>query len=500
MKFSRILAVGLCFFLFHAAKASSILCVNLNSTNPSPPYADWNTAATNIQDAVDVANAGDFVVVSNGVYSFGNRQISNSLNRVVVTNAITLQSVNGRDTTIIDGGKSERCIYLSGGAKLDGFTLINGAAGNKEGGGAFCESTNALIVNCLIVSNSSAYGGGVIYGCLSNCNISFNNSSGSGGGAESCLLNNCSLSNNLAGLFGGGVSGLSTLNNCILFGNVAQNGGGGAYVSTLNNCLVINNKSFSSTSASGTQGCADNNCTICSNAFPFAVGVEVFPSAVLTNTLNNCIIYYNTLPVSGQSNILFHCCFDKVGFYGGQNGFTNAPLFVNLPGGDYRLQSNSPCINSGKNSSMTSSLDLDGNPRTVGGTVDIGAFEFQSPTSVLSYAWAQKFNITTDGSADFLDSDGDGMNNWQECVAQTNPTNSAAFLQMYWPSNGVSGVTLTWQGVSNLTYFLERSTDVMAQTSFSTIRSNINGRAPLTSFTDVSATNAATYFYRVGVQ
>src|SRR5205823_1605868 len=61
--------------------------------------------------------------------------------------------------------------------------------------------------------------------------------------------------------------------------------------------------------------------------------------------------------------------------------FTNNPRFVNPAAGDYHLQPSSPCINSGKNSYVTASTDFYGNPRIVGGTVDIGAYEFQSPTS-----------------------------------------------------------------------------------------------------------------------
>jgi PKD repeat protein len=797
-----------------------VLYVATASTNPQPPYTSWDTAATNIQIAVDTTVAGAEILVTNGVYAGG----------VVVTNPLTLRSVNGPQFTLINGAQANRCASLTNGASLTGFTLTNGFVHLNEGGGVFCVSTNAFLTNCVIAGNlaydaigagafgctlynctltgnsgDETSGGGAVGSTLYNCTL-IGNSAGGGGGAERCTLYNCTLTGNSA-YYGGGAS-LSTLYNCTLTGNSAPGGyGGGAYDSTLYNCTLTGNSAAADEwgdlgYGGGTSGCVLYNCIAyfntalgganydasstlnycCTTPLPpggagnialdphlasashlsanspcrgagsaaYATGMDIdgeqwgnppsigcdeyhagavigplrvsllanytnvamdysvsltaliegrttesvwdfgggdvainepfvthswaqpgdylvalwafndsleggvsaavsihvaaqrvyyvaatgthpqppysswataatniqdavdattvpgavvlvtngvyagglavnmplalrslngpqftvingggtnhcasltdgasltgftltngvdntsdfggvhcaSPNAFLTNcvivgnyadmgggagggtlynctltgnsaryggggasicALYNCIVYFNTANYDSYCT-LNYCCTTPLPANGVRN-ITSDPLFVDYTHGNLRLQSNSPCINAGNNAYVTTTTDLDGYPRIVNGTVDIGAYEYQGTGSVISYAWLQQYGLPTDGSADYADPDHDGLNDWQEWICGTIPTNALSALRMLSATPTSTNTTVKWQSVAEVNYFLERSADLAAP--FTLLATNIVGQAGTTSCADTNGAGAGPFFYRVGVK
>jgi len=216
---------------------------------------------------------------------------------------------------------------VKAGATLAGFTLENGATDvDGFGGGAYCQWTS-MVSNCVLSGNSTA--------------------------------------------IGGGAAGYGTLKQCTLIGNIASQNGGGANWTTLIDCLVVSN-SAANLGGGAAQGQLIN-CTVVGNSASQGGGFYATASA-------NTILFYNSATNGANyvsdSQTLYNCCTIPLPSYGTGN-ITNEPVFVDFAAGDFHLQSTSPCIDAGNNSYTSNLEDLDGQPRIVNGTVDMGAFEFQ---------------------------------------------------------------------------------------------------------------------------
>ncbi len=356
--------------------------------NAANPYTSWETAGTSVIDVVNAAMTNATmprtVMATNGIYFL--------TNTVTITNDVTLQGVNGRDTTIFNGAASFFFILKHPLCILNRLTVTNGAGGIKIAAGTV---TNCLITGCLPVILPGAISGiniGSIAGpaIIANSMISGNVTRGISVFLE-CAVMNCTIENNNsptdgAGIYCGDFNAASmTFRNCLIRNNVATNTayGGGIRINQMNNVNFA-------------------NCTIVSNIAKTAGGGLAISGFLNTNAIVNCIIQSNACQ-SGSSqasrNIHFvtttgnntssvgYSCSTSNSFFvlDSRGNTTNDPGFVGFAKGNYRLNSRSPCFNSGTNEMdwMISAVDLDGHARILHGQADMGAYELFIPSGTM---------------------------------------------------------------------------------------------------------------------
>jgi YD repeat-containing protein len=402
-----------------------------------------------IQAAINAANNGDTVLVSDGTY-----QENINFNG----KAITLSSVNGPSTTIIDGGAIDSVVTFRTGegsnSVLNGFTIRNGFSNfNKpnfgEGGGIFIGSASPTVTNNVITKNQGCDGAGIFTssgGPLIQGNVISNNSqagcAGGNGGGGIGVLGSSGLriigntivdnSNTDSGVGGGGIgmngAGAPLIQGNIISGNNGGTQGGGIGIVNDASPQIVNNLFIHNTASSGgglwwlvptsTPGILLLNNTIADNSATQGSGIfaDGFDSdAIFQNNLMIgqpgviaafCGNFNNTVPPNFVNDDVFTTgatpyggiCTDQTG----KNGnISSDPLFVDPAVDNYHLQTASPAIDAGNNTAPIPlpTTDLDGNPRVVNTTVDLGAFEFQGTTttaySSVSLAFPQQLVGTT---------------------------------------------------------------------------------------------------------
>ena len=412
------------------------------------PYTNRSMAASSIQDAVDAAGSGDTVLVNDGVYATGSRAVYNMDNRVVLPRPVRLRSVNGATVTTIQGQSDPvttngpaavRCVYVTNGAWLVGFTITGGhtrelsGGGDDEerrqgGGGAWLDR-GGLVSNCVFTGSSAARCGGGVHcsygGLVTDCTFS-GNEAGIGGGAA---------------CFGGGV-----LEDSELTGNVAVYEGGGAYAEEgglVRACTIHDNDSLDVGGGVATRpGGVFEDCSIEVNSAPVGGGAHMYGGGTLRDCtirnndasdryrnggggvfcftggtvedshitsndsensgggvfclggggvsggeVKNCILWGNTArdadanwhcPNTPAS--FSHCCLSPIP--AGNGHIDLDPRFFDGLNGGFRLHHESPCIDAGMSIAQVTN-DYAGDPRPADGDLDgtnlydIGAHEYE---------------------------------------------------------------------------------------------------------------------------
>jgi len=424
--------------------------------------------------------------------------------------------------TITNGYAWGGGIYCVNSSPTISYCIITGNNSPSNGAAIQCEDSYSIIHGCSISNNTAQGFGGGIY-CdnsgplISNCSLT-GNSANSGGGFYGssligCQIIECSLSANRAlngsPSRGGGIccesDSILTIRNSLINGNYSLHWGGGMYFSNTNlemiNCLITGNKSGSH--GGGIYGTENSiisiaNATISGNASDtVGGGIRCYNNSFMT--LTNCILWGNqadtdedgpeialaeisTMAVShsdvqgGQDNVSSEPWNQCVLEWDNSNINQN-PFFTDTgywddnstpedtsddfwQDGDYRLLSNSPCINQGDNTALAGvEYDLQGNNRIFNGVVDFGAYELELRVMDFSLFMAQaglnrsapKDSFMARGSLDMLASefqDADSINvsiwNGDNLIFDSDPIikNPARFLSGRYfytgPSGGIS--------------------------------------------------------------
>jgi len=111
--------------------------------------------------------------------------------------------------------------------------------------------------------------------------------------------------------------------------------------------------------------------------------------------------------------------------------------------------------------------------------------------------WEIQFfgSLSADPNAD---ADGDGLSNYHEFLAGTNPTNAASLFKVVGAARTASDIAVTWTAVGGHSYVVQRATNAAGSfLDLSPVLSEAGTGESIKTYTDIGgATNNAT-FYRV---
>ena len=374
-----------------------------------------------IQAAINSAQAGATVRVAPGTYL----ENINFLGK-----AIAVLSDEGPDVTTIDGGQLNSVVrFITGegpNSIIEGFTIRNGkgvAPSNSGGGikimGSPTVRRNRIVDNiaCSAAGIAIDSGSPLIQGNV----ISDNNTQGCTGGtggagvrtsssdSPQILDNVISNNSNYSSSEGGGISvwdqGTPLIRGNIIVGNRSTFGGGiglrsigtprssrtslqamslSLVAASIRSCLgavlsLQTTPSWTTMRAQGSAFYTDGNSS-----------TSPVKNNIIIGKFGQIAIFCGNSTGSSASIFAFNNVFgEQAAPYGGicpnvtgtKGNISSASSFVNRAARNFRLVGGSPEIDAGDNTVLNlPPLDLDSAPRILGGTIDLGAYEFAAAT------------------------------------------------------------------------------------------------------------------------
>jgi len=385
----------------------------------------WLAAYDNLQDALRSARPGDDIWIAEGTYyptSKRNRSKSFELPDGVALYGGFAGVEERREQrnweeheTILSGniGDPESALdnsyriliaeNLGPDTLVDGLTITEAhneriTSPDGRAGGILLEQSNLAIANCRVVDNFAVGGGGLwndggsptidntvfdsnernaisspFGGDLTITRCTFMGSRSSRGAAiymhftpHNSVIRDCVFRRNRASGRGGAYYGAGDprFENCLFYKNHARSFGGGVYVFSGDPTIV--------------------NCTFVANSTDNQGGGLCIGSDRSSVRVTNAVFWGNTARLGDKENqqigwrspiINYSCVEGWTGKHGGVGNHGEDPLFLDPDKGNLRLRAGSPCIDKGDNEAVTEPKDLDGNPRILHETVDMGVYE-----------------------------------------------------------------------------------------------------------------------------
>ncbi|MGN0841745.1 MAG: choice-of-anchor Q domain-containing protein, partial [Kiritimatiellia bacterium] len=353
--------------------------VVVSNENPVFPYATWETAATNLNDAFAAVQRNGTILMGEGTYRLTDER--------TIDFPMTLRGANGPERTILDAQEKLRPFQLRHPlAVLDGLTLRNGRGGPDKVAAGVAIRGGGQVTNCVFAAccaESNAAGGVGVEGCgaqildcrFEGCWVDYFwslvtrqgvaiNASGNEGGEEDLLIDRCLVrgSYETRKACGDGAIRIKngTVRNTIVTGSILRGCGGIVADGTakVENCTIIGNVCTNETEQ--VTGLRIDN-----------TGVKVYNTIawnnLWTNGLNSAV--KNVGGAGGYDSCLENCCTAEDPKLRGYGKFA------------FRPTSGSPCIDAGSPLPWMdkTAVDVYGRPRKQGKRPDIGAAEALPP-------------------------------------------------------------------------------------------------------------------------